>query len=282
MCGSRTRRPIITHGSERTSSAIRGPGIRGEIRIRPSVRYSSSASSIACSRCRRRPPVMNSSRWSSSAGVLLDAARDLGVERVVEVVDEDADGVVALAREVAGDRVRAVAEPRGRVEHERAALVGRPCRCCASPARRARGTRRPRGPRPPSSRRRAAGSSEPRPPRPCARRLANTTPTSRPRESVTGAPESPGATTVCSSKAGRSAVRPSSPWKRTVTRRRTRTARSGVSSRCTVTTPDAAPVAGRGAARPRTDSQARSSRRSTRSTRAGRPPARTERAPSST
>ena len=51
---------------------------------------------------------------------LLDAAGDLGEERVMQVVEHDADGVRAPAREPAGHGVRAVAEPGRGLEDSRA------------------------------------------------------------------------------------------------------------------------------------------------------------------
>ena len=54
------RSPRTAPSRRRRRSAA--PASRGDTRISPSGRYSSSASSIACSRCWRRPPVMISSR----------------------------------------------------------------------------------------------------------------------------------------------------------------------------------------------------------------------------
>ena len=50
------------HGVERVASTMSRVSIRGLTMITPSVRYSSSASSIARSRSGRRPPVLSSSR----------------------------------------------------------------------------------------------------------------------------------------------------------------------------------------------------------------------------
>ena len=84
--GGRSRRTAARPRRPRSA----GPEACGDTRISPSVRYSSSASSIACSRCLRRPPVMISSRCPSSEACVLDAVRDLGEERVVEIVEQDA------------------------------------------------------------------------------------------------------------------------------------------------------------------------------------------------
>ena len=56
-------------------------------------------------------------------GELLDTAGDLGEERVAQVVEDHPDGLGPAAGQAARHRVRAVAEPRGGVEHAPAALL---------------------------------------------------------------------------------------------------------------------------------------------------------------
>ena len=98
--------------------------MRGDTRISPSVRYSSRASSIASLALLAAPAGDDQQPVAEARGVLLDAARDLGEERVVEVVEQHPHRVGAVAGQAAGDRVRAVAEARGRLQHELAPAVG--------------------------------------------------------------------------------------------------------------------------------------------------------------
>ena len=78
-------------------------------------------------------------------GVLVDAVHDLGVERVVELVEDDADRPRPAAREPARHRVRAVAEPGRRSEHGLAARVAH--LRAAADDERDEGARHPRSPR---------------------------------------------------------------------------------------------------------------------------------------
>jgi simple sugar transport system substrate-binding protein len=83
----------------------------------PSVRYSKRAASIA-----RAPAAgADENAVAQLGGQLLDPAGDLGEERVVQVVEEHADGLRAPAGQAAGHRVGPVAEVGGGLQHARAA-----------------------------------------------------------------------------------------------------------------------------------------------------------------
>ncbi len=90
----------------------------------PSVRYSSSAVEHRALAPGAAAAGDQQHAVAELGGERLEPVRDLGEERVVQVVEQHADGVRPAAGEAARHRVGAVAEPRGGVEHARAAGAG--------------------------------------------------------------------------------------------------------------------------------------------------------------
>ena len=116
----RTVRPTSTSGTSAAAATMSADGMRGLTRISPSTRYSSSAARAERSRADLAPAGAEQQLVAELGGQLLDAAGDLGEERVTQVVEEHSDRAGACAGQPAGHRVGPVAEPRGGLEHARA------------------------------------------------------------------------------------------------------------------------------------------------------------------